>query len=146
MSVNGSISYILTRLVTLFVLLAGTWFVLQGQLTAGGFIAFVLITNVLFRPIDKINTVIEMYPKGIAGFKSYVDLLETEPDVKDTEGARDLYGLKGEIEYRDVTFGYDEHSHVLKDINLKIKQGKLLRLSGLQERGNRPFAVCCLVL
>lgn len=143
MSVNGSISYILTRLVTLFVLLAGTWFVLQGQLTAGGFIAFVLITNVLFRPIDKINTVIEMYPKGIAGFKSYVDLLETEPDVKDTEGARDLYGLKGEIEYRDVTFGYDEHSHVLKDINLKIKQGETVAFVGPSGAGKST--ICSLL-
>ncbi|MBQ4814767.1 ABC transporter ATP-binding protein [Bacillus pumilus] len=143
MSVNGSISYILTRLVTLFVLLAGTWFVLQGQLTAGGFIAFVLITNVLFRPIDKINTVIEMYPKGIAGFKSYVDLLETEPDVKDTEGARDVYGLKGEIEYRNVTFGYDEHSHVLKNIDLKIKQGETVAFVGPSGAGKST--ICSLL-
>ncbi|PCK19749.1 multidrug ABC transporter ATP-binding protein [Bacillus pumilus] len=143
MSVNGSISYILTRLVTLFVLLAGTWFVLQGQLTAGGFIAFVLITNVLFRPIDKINTVIEMYPKGIAGFKSYVDLLETEPDVKDTDGARDVYGLKGEIEYRHVTFGYDEHSRVLKDINLKIKQGETVAFVGPSGAGKST--ICSLL-
>ncbi|PRS68013.1 multidrug ABC transporter ATP-binding protein [Bacillus pumilus] len=143
MSVNGSISYILTRLVTLFVLLAGTWFVLQGQLTAGGFIAFVLITNVLFRPIDKINTVIEMYPKGIAGFKSYVDLLETEPDVKDTEGARDVHGLKGEIEYRNVTFGYDEHSHVLKNIDLKIKQGETVAFVGPSGAGKST--ICSLL-
>ncbi|NQD53453.1 ABC transporter ATP-binding protein, partial [Bacillus altitudinis] len=121
----------------------GTWFVLQGQLTAGGFIAFVLITNVLFRPIDKINTVIEMYPKGIAGFKSYVDLLETEPDVKDTEGARDIYGLKGEIEYRNVTFGYDEHSHVLKDINLKIKQGETVAFVGPSGAGKST--ICSLL-
>ncbi|MCY7501901.1 ABC transporter ATP-binding protein [Bacillus pumilus] len=143
MSVNGSISYILTRLVTLFVLLAGTWFVLQGQLTAGGFIAFVLITNVLFRPIDKINTVIEMYPKGIAGFKSYVDLLDTEPDVKDTEGARDVHGLKGEIEYRNVTFGYDEHSHVLKNIDLKIKQGETVAFVGPSGAGKST--ICSLL-
>ncbi|MGE6624975.1 ABC transporter ATP-binding protein [Bacillus pumilus] len=143
MSVNGSISYILTRLVTLFVLLAGTWFVLQGQLTAGGFIAFVLITNVLFRPIDKINTVIEMYPKGIAGFKSYVDLLETEPDVKDTEGARDVHGLKGEIEYRNVTFGYDEHSHVLNNIDLKIKQGETVAFVGPSGAGKST--ICSLL-
>ncbi|MGM0967510.1 MAG: ABC transporter ATP-binding protein [Bacillota bacterium] len=143
MSVNGSISYILTRLVTLFVLLAGTWFVLQGQLTAGGFVAFVLITNVLFRPIDKINTVIEMYPKGIAGFKSYVDLLETEPDVKDTEGARDVHGLKGEIEYRNVTFGYDEHSHVLKNIDLKIKQGETVAFVGPSGAGKST--ICSLL-
>lgn len=84
-----------------------------------------------------------MYPKGIAGFKSYVDLLETEPDVKDTEGARDIYGLKGEIEYRDVTFGYDEHSHVLKDINLKIKQGETVAFVGPSGAGKST--ICSLL-
>ena len=84
-----------------------------------------------------------MYPKGIAGFKSYVDLLETEPDVKDTEGARDIYGLKGEIEYRNVTFGYDEHSHVLKDINLKIEQGETVAFVGPSGAGKST--ICSLL-
>ncbi|PHE40661.1 multidrug ABC transporter ATP-binding protein, partial [Bacillus pseudomycoides] len=73
--------------VTLFVLICGTWFVLQGELTYGGFIGFVLLTNIFFRPIEKINAVIESYPKGIAGFKRYVELLETEPDIVDSKDA-----------------------------------------------------------
>ncbi|NES53878.1 ABC transporter ATP-binding protein, partial [Escherichia coli] len=77
MAKNGSISYMLTRFVTLFVLLCGTWFVIRGSLSYGEFVAFVLLTNVLFRPIDKINAIIEMYPRGIAGFKSYMELMET---------------------------------------------------------------------
>lgn len=51
------------------------------------FVAFVLLTNVLFRPIDKINAIIEMYPRGIAGFKSYMELMETEPDIQDSPDA-----------------------------------------------------------
>lgn len=55
MALNSSISYMLMRLVTLFVLICGTWFVLQGELTYGGFIGFVLLTNIFFRPIEKIK-------------------------------------------------------------------------------------------
>ncbi len=53
-----------------------------------------------------------------------------EPDVKDKEGASDVYGLHGEIEYRYLTFDYDERSRVLKDINLKIKQGETVAFVG----------------
>lgn len=63
---NSSITYMLMRLVSVFVLIAGTWFVIKGDLKYGEFISFVLLTNIFFKPIEKINAVIESYPKGIA--------------------------------------------------------------------------------
>lgn len=142
MAKNGSISYMLTRFVTLFVLLCGTWFVIRGSLSYGEFVAFVLLTNVLFRPIDKINAIIEMYPRGIAGFKSYMELMETEPDIQDSPDSKDVSGLKGNIRYKHVSFGYDGHHNVLNDINLSIQAGKRSRSSVRQVRGNQRFAVC----
>lgn len=130
MAKNGSISYMLTRFVTLFVLLCGTWFVIRGSLSYGEFVAFVLLTNVLFRPIDKINAIIEMYPRGIAGFKSFMEILETEPDVQDAPHAKHVSGLKGNIRYENVSFGYDESSTVLSDINLSIKAGETVAFVG----------------
>lgn len=53
----------------------------------GQFIAFIMLSNVFLTPIQKINSVIETYPKGIAGFKRYTELLDMEPDVKDRSGA-----------------------------------------------------------
>ena len=75
------------RLVTVFVLICGTWFVIDKQISYGEFIAFVLLTNVFLGPIQKINTVIESYPKGIAGFKRYVEVIDTEPDIADQPNA-----------------------------------------------------------
>ena len=124
MAKNGSISYMLTRFVTLFVLLCGTWFVIGGSLSYGEFVAFVLLTNVLFRPIDKINAIIELYPRGIAGFKSFIEIMETEPDIKDAPNARHVSGLKGNIRYDGVSFGYEENSPVLSGINLSIHAGE----------------------
>ncbi|MCP1166263.1 MULTISPECIES: ABC transporter ATP-binding protein [Bacillus] len=130
MALNSSISYMLMRLVTLFVLICGTWFVLQGELTYGGFIGFVLLTNIFFRPIEKINAVIESYPKGIAGFKRYVELLETEPDIVDAKDAIEVKHVHGDIQYSNITFGYENKEPILNDISLKIHAGETVAFVG----------------
>ena len=130
MALNSSISYMLMRLVTLFVLICGTWFVLQGELTYGGFIGFVLLTNIFFRPIEKINAVIESYPKGIAGFKRYVELLETEPDIVDSKDAIEVKHVQGDIQYNNITFGYENKEPILNDISLKIHAGETVAFVG----------------
>ncbi|GMK48367.1 multidrug ABC transporter ATP-binding protein [Paenibacillus glycanilyticus] len=127
---NSSITYFLMRLVTLFVLLAGTWFVINDNLHYGEFVAFVLMTNIFFKPIEKINAVIESYPRGIAGFRRYVELLETEPDVADAPDAKSVDRLHGDIEYKNVTFGYEGEAKVLKDISLSIRAGETIAFVG----------------
>jgi ABC-type multidrug transport system, ATPase and permease components len=127
---NSSITYMLMRLVTLFVLLAGTWFVINDNLHYGEFVAFVLMTNIFFKPIEKINAVIESYPRGIAGFRRYVELLETEPDVADASGAKEVNRLHGDIVYRNVTFGYEGEAKVLENISLSIKAGETVAFVG----------------
>jgi ATP-binding cassette, subfamily B, bacterial len=130
MSWSSSLSYILMRIVALFVLLSGSWFIFRGELSTGEFVGFILLTNVLFRPIEKINAVIETYPKGIAGFRRYLEVMDTEPDVADLPGAIEVERLRGEIRYRDVTFGYDPQRPVLEGINLAIRPGETIAFVG----------------
>ncbi|MFF2092898.1 ABC transporter ATP-binding protein [Paenibacillus sp. NPDC058174] len=127
---NASVTYMLMRFVQLFVLLFGAWFVIQGQLHYGEFIAFVLMTNIFFKPIEKINAVIESYPKGIAGFKRYLKLIDTDPDIADAPNARDIGLVKGDIRYNDVTFGYEGKDKVLNGISLSIKAGETVAFVG----------------
>lgn len=68
--------YILTRLLTLVVLVVGAWLAYHNQLSYGEFASFILFTNVLIKPIDKISALLEMYPKGMAGFKRFCDLID----------------------------------------------------------------------
>ena len=75
------------RLTQMVVMVAGTWFVLHDQLSAGGFVSFLLLVGVFLRPVEKINGVLETYPKGIAGFRRYSELLETEADIVDLPGS-----------------------------------------------------------
>lgn len=108
MSFNISSTYMLMRLVTVFILIAGAYYVTNGELTYGEFAAFILISNVLFKPLEKINAVIELYPNGIAGFKHFLDTMREKSDVVEKEDAVALSDVKGNISYEHVSFKYEE--------------------------------------
>ncbi len=127
---NGSISYVMMRFVTVFVMVCGTWFVIQDQLTYGEFVGFLLLTNVFFRPIEKINAIVESYPQGFAGFKRYTELLDTDPDVEDSPDAVEMQPFEREIRYEQVTFGYDENQKVLNEVSLTIHKGETIAFVG----------------
>ena len=130
MSKSMSLSYVTMRIVQLFVMIAGAYFVLHHALSVGGFMGFLLLVNVFFRPVEKINAVLETYPKGIAGFKRYTELLDTEPDITDAPGAVDVGTLRGAIRFEGVTFGYSENKTVLRNINLSIRPGEVVAFVG----------------
>jgi ATP-binding cassette subfamily B protein len=130
MAISSSLSYLSMRLTQMIVMIAGMWFVLRGELTDGGFVSFLLLVGVFFRPVDKINAVLESYPKGIAGFRRYLELLDTEPDIADAPDARTAPALRGEIRYEDVTFGYVPDRPVLRGLNLTIRQGETVAFVG----------------
>lgn len=130
MALHASISHLLMKGVTIFGLVCGTWFVMQKNMTYGEFISFVLLSGIFLGPIQQINSVIETYPKGVAGFKRFVSLLDQAPDEKDVPDAIHVDGLKGEITFHDVSFGYEKDSLILEHINLKIKQGETVAIVG----------------
>ena len=130
MAASLSISYLGMRLTQMVVMVAGAYFVIRGELTAGGFVGFLLLVGVFFRPVEKINAVLETYPKGIAGFRRYVELLETQPDVADAPDAVPAPPLRGDIRYEHVTFGYAPGKPVLRDIGLEIGAGETVAFVG----------------
>ncbi|MBO9628900.1 MAG: ABC transporter ATP-binding protein [Shinella sp.] len=143
MAASASLSYLSMRFVQVVVMLAGAWFVVHGELSAGGFVGFLLLINVFFRPIDKINSIIETYPKGIAGFTRYTKFLDTEPDIRDRANAKDVSRLKGDIEYRDVGFGYSADKVVFDGLNLSIKAGETIAFVGPSGAGKTT--ICSLL-
>lgn len=143
MAASMSLSYLSMRFVQVVVMLAGAWFVVQGELTAGGFIGFLLLVNVFFRPIDKINSIIETYPKGLAGFQRYCQFLDTQPDIADRVDARAVARLKGDIEYRNVRFGYGRQQPVLDGLTLSIRAGETVAFVGPSGAGKTT--ICSLL-
>ena len=130
MGLSSSFNYILMRLINLFAFLAGAYFTLQGELSMGDFVGFILLSNVFVRPIEKINTMLELYPKGYAGFKRFQEELMVKPDIEDSPDAIEAPEFKGYIEYDDVSFGYEEGKEVLDGINLSINPGETVAFVG----------------
>jgi len=130
MTASLTLSYLSTRLIQIIVMIAGTWYVVNGQLSYGGFVGFLLLVEVFFRPVAKITSVLESYPKGIAGFKRFTQLIDTAPDIVDRPNAQVVEHLHGDICYRDVVFGYTPASKILNGINLTIKAGETLAFVG----------------
>ncbi|EGL17860.1 MULTISPECIES: ABC transporter ATP-binding protein [unclassified Paenibacillus] len=143
MAKSMSISYMMMRFVSLFVMLCGTYFVIQGELSYGQFVAFLLLSNVFFRPIEKINAVLESYPKGIAGFKRYISIIDTEPDVADGKDAVSVDKLKGDIVFDSVTFGYHDQKNILDKLSLNIRAGETIAFVGPSGAGKTT--ICSLL-
>ncbi|NDW00987.1 ABC transporter ATP-binding protein [Salipiger sp. PrR002] len=118
------------RLVQVVVMVAGAGFVFNGSLSEGGFVGFLLLVNVFFRPLEKIAAVMETYPRGIAGFRRYTELLETEADIADAPDAQEAPKFRGEITFDQVSFAYDGARGVLHDVSLDIHPGETVALVG----------------
>ncbi len=140
MATSMSLSYFSMRCTQLVVMIAGAYLVLHGELSEGGFVTFLLLVGVFFRPVEKINAVLEIYPKGIAGFKRYAELLDTEPDIADEPDALPVSGLRGDIRYENVTFGYGPRKHVLSGINLDIRAGETVAFVGPSGAGKTTIS------
>ncbi|MGE7998577.1 ABC transporter ATP-binding protein [Lysinibacillus sp. NPDC093190] len=143
MAWNEAISGILTKVLSLFTLFVGAYFVLKGHLTNGEFIAFILLSSILLNPINKINMFIESYPKGMAGFRRYIEFLETAPEISDHSEAKDIDEIDGEIIFNKVSFGYSENNRALHHINLKVRPGETVALVGPSGAGKST--ICSLL-
>ncbi|HFK7058533.1 TPA: ABC transporter ATP-binding protein [Listeria monocytogenes] len=130
MGLSFSFNYFLMRLISLFALLFGAYFTINGEISYGEFVGFILLTNVFIRLIEKINNVIESYPKGFAGFKRFLEVMDTEPAIQDEKDAKPAKAFRGDIAYNHVSFEYSDGKNVLNHINLSIKAGETVAFVG----------------
>lgn len=139
MSWNITISHIAQNLTLIIVLVVGSYFVLNGDLSYGGIVAFIMITNVLFKPLQQINMIIELFPKAIAGFKNFSEILSITPEIQDAPDAIQMPSNPKTIQYKDVTFGYGE-TPILKKLNLDIQHGEKIALVGPSGSGKTTIS------
>ena len=130
MAVSLTLNYLSMRVVQIVVMLAGTVLIVRGGLSIGDFVAFLLLVSVFYRPLDKIGTMIEIYPRGLAGFRRYRELLAIVPDVQDKAGATEAGRFRGEIRFEAVSFGYGPDRPVLRGLDLAIGAGETVAVVG----------------
>ncbi|KMO34194.1 multidrug ABC transporter ATP-binding protein [Methylobacterium tarhaniae] len=143
MAASLSLNYLGMRLVQIVVLLGGAAYVVRGDLSPGGFVGFLLLVGVFYRPLEKISAVVETYPKGIAGFRRYMALLATAPDIVDRPGAIPAPPLRGEIRFEGVRFGYGDGRPVLDGVDLAVRAGETVAFVGPSGAGKTTL--CSLV-
>ena len=109
---------------------AGGWFIMRDRMNYVDLITFSLYMSTLRRPIIQLADFIEVFTDGITGFKRFRDLMNTEPDIADKPDAVALQSVRGDIEYRDVSFSYTDGSPVLEHVSFKLPHGKCLAVVG----------------
>ena len=101
----------------------------RGEITAGDFTAFILYLQRMIWYLIALGYVVNLYQRGTASLKRFNAILETEPTIRDAEGAHEQPPITGTIEFRDLTFAYNGRP-VLENINLVVEQGKTVALVG----------------
>jgi len=117
------------NLINLITIAAGGFYIYKSVLTTGELIAFLFYVNMFMNPIRRLVNFNEQFQRGMAGFKRFTELLEIEPEIKDLPAAVNLEA-EGKIEYKNVTFSYDNHQHVLKNIDINIEPGQTIAFVG----------------
>jgi len=114
---------------------AGVWYggllTLQGRLTIGQLFQFTLYLEFLIHPMLQLGMIVNLYQRGMASLKRLHEVMSTEPTITDSAATVDVREIKGEIEFRNLTFTYpDEPEPVLNDINLRIQPGQTVAFVG----------------
>ncbi len=112
----------------------GAWFVVRGTFTIGGLVAYRGYWWQLYSPVDTLATVNELLQRAAAAGTRVFELLDTEESVQDAPGAVELAGVRGDIEFENVTFAYGDEP-VLRDVSLKIPAGKTVAFVGSSGAG-----------
>ncbi len=120
-----------TSIMQVLVIAAGGFFIMRGSMDYVDLMTFTLYVSTFVTPVRKLATFSETYMQGTAGFSRFLELMRTEPEIKDAPDADELGSVKGEVEYRGVGFRYGpDKPWVLRGIDLKIAPGEKLAVVG----------------
>lgn len=127
----------------LTVLVSGGYFVAKGSLDPADLAVYALYIGIFVNPIEVLVEFTEMFQKGYSGFKLFVEVLETQPDITDSPGAKPLENVEGRIAFKNVSFSYDCSENVLEHIDIQIEAGKTVALVG--PSGGGKTTLCSLL-
>ena len=133
-----------TMLINIAVIIGGGLLMLDGYVNVTDFVTFLLYINIFTDPIRTLVDFTEQFQNGYTGFERFVEILNVEPDITDSEDAVDLQDVRGDIEFDNVSFKYKDTAHrVLRHINLDIPAGSYVALVG--SSGGGKTTLCSLI-
>lgn len=128
----------------LVTLVFGGYLIARGLMDVADLAMYALYIGIFISPIQILVELIEMMQKGLAGFRRFLDVMETEPDIEDAPDAKPLTDVKGHVRYEDVSFHYsDDDTPVLSHVSFDIPAGKSIALVG--PSGSGKTTICSLL-
>ncbi|MBQ7016555.1 MAG: ABC transporter ATP-binding protein [Firmicutes bacterium] len=118
-----------TDIFNVFILIAGGLFLYAGRISFGDYSTFIVSVNLFINPVNTLIGFMESFQNGVSGFRRFVEIMEEEPET-DAPDAKELSEVKGVIEFKDVTYSYNESSEVLHNVDLRLERGRKLALVG----------------
>ena len=125
---HSSTSFV-TDVFNVFILIAGGLFLYAEQIDFGDYSAFVVSVNLFISPVNTLIMFMEQFQNGVSGFKRFVEIMDEEPEQEDAD-AQELTEVRGDIEFKDVCYAYEEDKEVLQHVSLRLEKGKKLALVG----------------
>ena len=131
-------------LMYIVVVVAGGLFMLKGKIGAPEYIAYLMFVTTLITSIRRIVEFAEQFQRGLTGIERFCEIMDTEPEIMDAIDAKDIENVRGEIEFRDVSFSYEaDDKKVLSHLDLKVAPGESIALVG--PSGGGKTTLCSLI-
>lgn len=128
----------------LVTLVFGGFLIAHGRMEASDLAMYALYIGIFISPIQVLVELTEMMQKGLSGFRRFLEVVETEPDIVDAADAKPLKNVKGNVCYEDVSFHYsDDDTPVLSHVSFEIPAGKSIALVG--PSGSGKTTICSLL-
>ena len=128
----------------LVTLVFGGFLIAHGRMEASDLAMYALYIGIFISPIQILVELTEMMQKGLSGFRRFLEVVETEPDIVDAADAKPLKNVKGNVCYEDVSFHYsDDDTPVLSHVSFEIPAGKSIALVG--PSGGGKTTICSLL-
>ena len=128
----------------LVTLVYGGYLIANNEMSAADLAMYALYIGIFISPIQILVELMEMMQKGLSGFRRFLDVMETEPEIKDAPDAVELKDVKGRVCYEDVSFHYsDDETTVLSHVSIEIPAGKSVALVG--PSGGGKTTICSLL-
>ena len=119
-----------TGIMQVVVVAFGGLLIMQGKMDYVNLITFSLYVSTFVSPVRKLAQFSEMYMQGAAGFERFLEIMRTEPEIRDRPGAEELRDVRGRVEYRDVSFAYSNGVPVLSHIDFTVEPGQCMVFVG----------------
>ncbi len=128
-------------MLSVLVMIAGGYYIMKGSLDYVDLVTFSLYISTFTMPIRKIINLVEQYMAGMAGFRRFVGIMRTDPEIQDKPDAAVLKNIRGEIDVENVSFSYnDEAGNVLENISFHIPAGSSFALVGASGSGKTTMS------